>query len=53
VVQASLGKKGDPVSKITRVKRAGGMAKVVEYLSSKCEVLSSNPSTTKKTLLEK
>jgi hypothetical protein len=29
-------------------KRAGGMAQVVELLPSKCEALSSNPSTTEK-----
>jgi hypothetical protein len=42
-----LGKKGDPISKITRVKRAGGLAKAVEHLLSKCKVLSSKPCTTK------
>jgi hypothetical protein len=48
VVQASLGKKQDPSSKITKAKRAGGIAQAVERLSNKCEVLSSNPSITKK-----
>jgi hypothetical protein len=37
----------DPISKITKVKRAGSMAQVVEYLHSKYKVLSSTPSTTK------
>jgi uncharacterized protein YoxC len=48
VVQASLGKKQDPISKITRVKRVGGMAQAVQHLSSKFKVLSSNFSNTKK-----
>jgi hypothetical protein len=30
-----LGKKQDPISKITRAKRSGGMAQVVEGLPSK------------------
>jgi hypothetical protein len=30
MVQASLGKKQDPISKITRAKRAGGMAQGVD-----------------------
>jgi hypothetical protein len=33
--QADLGKKGDPVSKTTRAKRAGGVAQVGEHLRSK------------------
>jgi hypothetical protein len=37
VVQAGLGRKGEPISKITRAKMAGGMAQVVEYLPSKCK----------------
>jgi hypothetical protein len=37
-----------PLSKITRAKRAGGMAQAVEHLPSKCDTLSSNPRTTKK-----
>jgi hypothetical protein len=48
VVQAHLSKKQDLISKITRAKRSGGMAQVVEHLPSKCETLSSNPSTGKK-----
>jgi hypothetical protein len=32
----------DPISKITKEKRAGGMTEVVEHLSSKCKILSSN-----------
>jgi hypothetical protein len=31
MVQANLGKKQDPISKITRANRAGGMAKAVQY----------------------
>jgi hypothetical protein len=33
-VQVGLDKKQDAISKITRVKMAGGMAKVVEHLPS-------------------
>jgi hypothetical protein len=44
-VQAGLGKKLDPISKITRAKRDGCVAQVVECLPSKCKGLSSNPST--------
>jgi hypothetical protein len=40
MVQASLAEKQDPISKITRAKR-------VNHLPSKCEAMSSNPSTTK------
>jgi hypothetical protein len=47
VVQAGLGKKQDSISKITKAKRIGGMAQVVESLSSNCESLSSNYSTAK------
>jgi hypothetical protein len=42
VVQANLGMKQDPVSKITNMKRARAVAHMVE-----CEALSSTPSTTK------
>jgi hypothetical protein len=45
--QDGTGKKQDSISKITRAKSAGGMAEVVEHLSSKCKTLSSNSSTTK------
>jgi hypothetical protein len=48
VVQGSLGKKRDPISKVTKAKRAGGAAQEVECLPSMCEALSSNRSTTKK-----
>jgi hypothetical protein len=34
-IQTSPGIKQDPISKITSAKRAGGMAQVVEHLSSK------------------
>jgi hypothetical protein len=44
LAQVGLGKKCNPISKITRAKRAGGIAQLVEHLPSK----SSNPSTTKK-----
>jgi hypothetical protein len=37
--------KQDPILKITRAKRAGGVAQVVEYLPTKCESLISKPST--------
>jgi hypothetical protein len=46
--QASPGKKQDPISKITREKRTGGIAHTVEYLPSKHEALSSNHSIIKK-----
>jgi hypothetical protein len=45
MIQVSLGKKQDPISKITRGKRNGGTAQTTEYLLSKCETLSSNLST--------
>jgi hypothetical protein len=45
VTQAGLGKKQDPISKITRAKRAGGVAQAVECLTHKHEALSPNPST--------
>jgi hypothetical protein len=48
VVQASLGKKPDPISKITRTKRARSVTQAVKHLSSKCKALSSNHSTAKK-----
>jgi hypothetical protein len=48
VAQAGLGKKRDPISKITREKRPRVMAQVVEHLPSKCQALSSNPSIAKK-----
>jgi hypothetical protein len=47
MVQAGLGNKQDPISKIIRVKRARGMARAVERLPTKCEALSSNYSATK------
>jgi hypothetical protein len=47
MVQANLGKKQGTFSKITRVKRAGGVAQVVEYLPHKHKALSSKPSTVK------
>jgi hypothetical protein len=37
VVQASLSKKQDPISKISRVKRDGGIVCMVEHLPSKYE----------------
>jgi hypothetical protein len=47
-VQVSLGKKRDPISKIPRAKRAGGVAQVVQHLCSKCEALSLSPRTANK-----
>jgi hypothetical protein len=41
-VQAGLGKKSDPISKISRAKRVG-MAQAVEHLPSKCKALESKP----------
>jgi hypothetical protein len=38
--------------KIPTQKRAGGAAQVVEHLTSKCEALSSNPSTAAKKFLK-
>jgi hypothetical protein len=48
VVQASLGKKQDCISKIIRAKRAVGVAQAVTHLPSQKEALLSNPTTTKK-----
>jgi hypothetical protein len=42
-VQASTGIKARPYLKITKAERAGSMTQGVEFLSSKCESLSSNP----------
>jgi hypothetical protein len=39
-VQASLGIKCDPISKITNAQRAGRVTQVVELLPSKCDALS-------------
>jgi hypothetical protein len=47
MVQVSLSKKQDPISKITRAKRTGGVAQIEERLLCKCEALSSKPTTTK------
>jgi hypothetical protein len=49
LAQIGLGKKCNPISKITRAKRAESIAQLVEHLPSK----SSNPSTTKKEEEEK
>jgi hypothetical protein len=43
-VLGGLGIKGDPISKITNIKRAGGVTQVV-YLSRKYKALNSIPST--------
>jgi RecB family endonuclease NucS len=48
MVKVSLSKKQDPISRITRTKRARGMAQAVECLSRNYEALSSNHSTIKK-----
>jgi hypothetical protein len=42
-VQASLGIKQDPISKITNTKTAWGMAQLEAFSLSKLEALSSNP----------
>jgi hypothetical protein len=43
-----LGIKRDPISKITKTKRAGGVAQVVECLPTKCKALSSKSKKKKK-----
>jgi hypothetical protein len=48
MAQSDMGKKSDPVSKIIKVKKAGSVAPVTEYLPSKVEALSSNSRTIKK-----
>jgi hypothetical protein len=48
VIQASLGIKQDPVSKIASTKRTFGIGQVIAHLSHKHEALISTPSTTKK-----
>jgi hypothetical protein len=48
MVQASPGIRQERVSKITKAKRVGGMAKVIEHLPSKWEALRSNPGTAKR-----
>jgi hypothetical protein len=47
MVQAKLSKKEDPMSKITRAKRAGGVTEEVEHLPSKQKAPSSSLSTAK------
>jgi hypothetical protein len=47
-VQAHLDIKRDRTSKITKAKRASGVAQVIEHLHSKHKALNSTPSTTKK-----
>jgi hypothetical protein len=42
------GTKGDPISKISNTKRAGGVAQVVEHLSTERQTLSSNSSAANK-----
>jgi hypothetical protein len=44
-VQANLGIKWDPISKITKAKSTGNMTQVVEDLPDKCKAWSSTPST--------
>jgi hypothetical protein len=48
LVQVGLGKKQDPISKTTRVKRAGCVVQVVRVSAFQLKDLSSNPSTNKK-----
>jgi hypothetical protein len=38
----------NPISKMTKAKRADGVAQMVKHLPSKCEALNSNPSNAKK-----
>jgi hypothetical protein len=45
MIQSSLGKKQDPVSKITRAKRAGGVAQAVEHLPGKLKAKKSKHKT--------
>jgi hypothetical protein len=46
---AEANSSGDSIMKIPNTKKgSGGMTEVVEYLPSKCEALSLNPSNTKK-----
>jgi hypothetical protein len=47
MVNASLGKKQHPISKITREKWSGALAQAVKHLPSKHEAPSLNPSTAK------
>jgi hypothetical protein len=48
MVHAAQERKRDPIPKITKAKRTGGVAGVViELLSSKCMILSPTTSTTK------
>jgi hypothetical protein len=46
--QASLCENGDPISKITTAKSAGGMAQVIEHLPSKHKALTPVPPKNKK-----
>jgi hypothetical protein len=48
MVQAGLGKKQPPISKITRAKRAGGIEQAEQDLPSKHEALSSSSSRKRK-----
>jgi hypothetical protein len=47
MVHSNLGKNSDVIQKITKAKRAGSMAQVVECLPRACYVLRSGPSTAK------
>jgi hypothetical protein len=47
-VQDGLGIKQDPILKIAKANRAGGMAQVVKSLHSKCKVLTLNSNATKR-----
>jgi hypothetical protein len=53
LVQVGLGKKQDPISKTTRVKRAGCVVQVVRVSAFQLKDLSSNPSTNKKKIFFK
>jgi hypothetical protein len=41
------------IFKITKAKRAGGMAQTIDHQPSKCKALSSNPSTAKNKIKQK
>jgi hypothetical protein len=48
IIQANLGKQQDPLSKITRTRKAHGLPQAVEYLASKHKPLVQIQETPKK-----
>jgi hypothetical protein len=52
VIQACPGIKQGPISKITKTKRAGSIAQVIEFLPSKHKAQSSNASITEEKKIE-